>query len=348
MLYLSRYHIFKVKQPYKQLSVKRKPPSFQSLRQSIPNTTRIKLSPKPPLKPSTPAYLTAATITGGIGISSIYCFEKFKKENHLYGDKFVNWLTNKKQTKSENEIYKFWNKYKADISFILICGLPVFIYARNSIIGFQLKTKFDQQLNAIGFLNYLNKIELRRAKGMNSVNTLSEIFHRTFSHSGIIHLALNTYLSYSLIDVSLTSRRDQWDCRHLCAAFFGGLFSSSIAAKSGQLGLGFSGGVYAILGYFYASESLKHLRFNLIFDINNNWPFGLSDFGSKWIPIETSLAVLQAFGLKFSPIGHIAHVSGFFYGVLAYYIFQEVYRPGYIQMVIRSKQEQIIDEIQRK
>ena len=100
-----------------------------------------------------------------------------------------------------------------------------------------------------------------------------------------------------------------------------------------------------MLGYFYASESLNHLRFNVIFDINNDYPFGLSGFGSKWIPIETGFAIAQALGMKFSPIGHIAHVSGFFYGVVAYYVFQEVYRPGYTKMMVVHKQEQLIEEI---
>ena len=71
----------------------------------------------------------------------------------------------------------------------------------------------------------------------------------------------------------------------------------------------------------------------------------MSGFGSKWIPIETSFAIAQAFGMKFSPIGHIAHVSGFFYGVVAYCVFQEVHRPGYTKMVVEHKREQWIEEI---
>jgi len=41
--------------------------------------------------------------------------------------------------------------------------------------------------------------------------------------------------------------------------------------------------------------------------------------------------------MQISPIGHIAHVSGFFYGVVAYYVFQEVYRPGGTKVVVENK-----------
>jgi len=327
----------------------RKPPSFNN---TYPRIKSIPKSEKPVKTRSSPAYFTSAIITGGIGVASIYSFEKFKKEKLKAENTFKFWKI-KNETKTSYgryPIYEFWMKYKSEISIGLVCGIPALFYLKNSVTGFRLNRSSYSQLNAHGFINQLKKIETRRVKTskspiMNTCNTLRETFHRTFSHSGIIHFGLNTYLAFSLIDISLKNRNDTWDLRHTCAAIFGGLFSSSIAAKIGQLGLGFSGGVYAMLGYFYASESLNHLRFSVIFDINNEYPFGLSGFGSKWIPIETGLAILQALGMRFSPIGHIAHVSGFFYGVVVYYVFQEVYRPGYTKMVVVHKQEQLIEEI---
>merc|ERR1711879_36976 len=92
-------------------------------------------------------------------------------------------------------------------------------------------------------------------------------------------------------------------------------------------GVGTSGGVYAILGYFYASGSLDHLSFKLLFDIYDKMPFTIQTIGNVVIPIEASIAVLQATGMLQWPIGHAAHVLGFLYGIIVYQVYEEAWRP---------------------
>merc|ERR1711879_378623 len=101
-------------------------------------------------------------------------------------------------------------------------------------------------------------------------------------------------------------------------------------------GVGTSGGVYAILGYFYASGSLDHLNFKLIFDIYDKLPFTLQTFGNFVVPVEALIGLMQAARVINWPIGHAAHVLGFLYGIMIYQTYEEAWRPGSTQLKLKS------------
>lgn len=178
--------------------------------------------------------------------------------------------------------------------------------------------------------------------------------HRTIlasvTHGGIFHLGFNIFLPFSVAFAWKTVAQTKfdetygaveetqlnlylkkyWRVEILTTMFLGAIASTALCLARFRA-VGLSGGVYAMLGYFYCNGQLDDKRMQLVFDMREEpFLFTLKDFVNYFVlPVEGGLSLLQLTKYSVSPLAHVGHVSGLLFGMLMYYCFMEGLEKGH-------------------